>query len=37
MIQMNLFVGKEWRHGLRERTYGPRRGRRGWDKLTEQH
>ena len=30
-IQMNLFVGKEWRHRHREQTCGHRWGRRGWD------
>ena len=31
--QMNLFVGKEWRHRPREQTYGHRGERRGWDEL----
>ena len=33
MVQMNLFVGKEWRHRYREQTYGRSEGRRKWDEL----
>ena len=28
-------AGRQWRHRHREKTYGHRRGRRGWDRLKE--
>ena len=37
MILMNLFSGEQWRRRHREQTCGHSRGRRGWDKLREQH
>ena len=33
MVQMNLFVGQEWRHRHKEWTCGHSGGRGGWDEL----
>ena len=37
MILMTLFVGQEKRRRHREKTCGHSEGRRGWNKLREQH
>ena len=36
MVQMNLFVGQEYRRRRRERTCGRSGGRGGWDKLGDE-
>ena len=37
MVLMNLFAEQHWRHRHREQTSRHNGGRRGWDKLREQH
>ena len=37
MVLMNLFAGQCWRCRQIEQTWGHNRGRRGWDRLREQH
>ena len=37
MVLMNLFSWQHWRHSHKEQTHGHRWGRRGWDKLKEEH
>ena len=37
MVQMNLFVGQEWRHRHGEQTCGCRQGGGAWDELREWH
>ena len=37
MVQLDLFAGKEYKHGYREWTGGHRQKREGWAILEEQN
>ena len=37
MVLMNPFAGQQWRHRHREQACEHSGGRRGWEKLREEH